>query len=65
MIEKPAQHSKAYWAIQHTRIKAMREALELQKARNDMAQRLGESSAVGLPDYLDQGIKQAIEALAK
>jgi len=30
------ERSKAYWAIQHTRIKAMREALELQKARNEV-----------------------------
>ena len=28
--------SKAYWVIEHTRLKAIREALELQKARNEV-----------------------------
>jgi hypothetical protein len=35
-LDTENEHSKAYWQIQHTRIKAMREALELQKSRNEV-----------------------------
>jgi len=35
-IDTSNTHSKSYWTIEHTRIKAIHSALELQKARNEV-----------------------------